>query len=148
MFFFLLSKGEDQWIFDLQSLATLAAARALELGSQDSGTTDAEMQYPARRTLNLRRKCSWTPRHEPVTHPSFVFSLMYIFFIPFKIYVVCTLYLTNLHPTLLTFYLSSSFCEDFDSRKVLSKGLSHTQQLREGLFAFVPLGVSSERCHG
>ncbi|XP_050958308.1 BAH and coiled-coil domain-containing protein 1 isoform X1 [Labeo rohita] len=60
------TQGEDQWIFDLQSLATLAAARALELGSQDSSTTDAEKQFPARRTLNLRRKCSWTPRHEPV----------------------------------------------------------------------------------
>ncbi|XP_077086774.1 BAH and coiled-coil domain-containing protein 1 isoform X3 [Siphateles boraxobius] len=58
--------GEDQWIFDLQSLATLAAARALELGSQDRGATDVEMQFPARRSLNLRRKCSWTPRHEPV----------------------------------------------------------------------------------
>ncbi|XP_016355368.1 BAH and coiled-coil domain-containing protein 1-like isoform X2 [Sinocyclocheilus anshuiensis] len=57
---------EDQWTFDLQSLATLAAARALELGSQESSTTDAEKQFPARRTLNLRRKCSWTPRHEPV----------------------------------------------------------------------------------
>ncbi|XP_042587152.1 BAH and coiled-coil domain-containing protein 1-like isoform X3 [Cyprinus carpio] len=60
------TQGEDQWIFDLQSLATLAAARALELGSQESSTTDAEKQFPARRTLNLRRKCSWTPRHEPV----------------------------------------------------------------------------------
>nr|XP_009298101.1 BAH and coiled-coil domain-containing protein 1-like isoform X1 [Danio rerio] len=59
------TQEEDQWIFDLQSLATLAAARALELGSQESVTTD-EKQYPARRTLNLRRKCSWTPRHEPV----------------------------------------------------------------------------------
>ncbi|XP_051988990.1 BAH and coiled-coil domain-containing protein 1-like [Xyrauchen texanus] len=57
---------EDQWIFDLQSLATLAAARALELNSQDSSATDAEKQYPAQRTLNLRRKCSWTPRHDPV----------------------------------------------------------------------------------
>ncbi|XP_016310428.1 BAH and coiled-coil domain-containing protein 1-like [Sinocyclocheilus anshuiensis] len=60
------TQGEDQWIFDLQSLATLAAARALELGSQESSTTDAGKQFPARRTLNLRRKCSWTPRHEPV----------------------------------------------------------------------------------
>ncbi|XP_026073845.1 BAH and coiled-coil domain-containing protein 1 isoform X4 [Carassius auratus] len=60
------TKGEDQWSFDLQSLATLAAARALELGSQENSTTDAEKQFPAPRTLNLRRKCSWTPRHEPV----------------------------------------------------------------------------------
>ncbi|XP_051573330.1 BAH and coiled-coil domain-containing protein 1 [Myxocyprinus asiaticus] len=57
---------EDQWIFDLQSLATLAAARALELNSQENSATDAEKQYPAQRTINLRRKCSWTPRHEPV----------------------------------------------------------------------------------
>uniref|UniRef100_A0A8C1K6T2 BAH domain and coiled-coil containing 1a n=1 Tax=Cyprinus carpio TaxID=7962 RepID=A0A8C1K6T2_CYPCA len=60
------TQEEDQWIFGLQSLATLAAARALELGSQESSATDAEKQFPARRTLNLRRKCSWTPRHEPV----------------------------------------------------------------------------------
>ncbi|XP_059405370.1 BAH and coiled-coil domain-containing protein 1 isoform X3 [Carassius carassius] len=60
------TQEEDQWIFDLQSLATLAAARALELGPQENSTTDAEKQFPARRTLNLRRKCSWTPRHEPV----------------------------------------------------------------------------------
>lgn len=97
-YFFHLSKGEDQWIFDLQSLATLAAARALELGSQDSGTTDAEMQYPARRTLNLRRKCSWTPRHEPVTHPCFVLLQFIIYVV---IYVICILFVTNPHPTLL-----------------------------------------------
>nr|XP_055039716.1 BAH and coiled-coil domain-containing protein 1 [Misgurnus anguillicaudatus] len=60
------TQGEEQWIFDLQSLATLATARALELDSGENSTKDAEKQYPSRRTLNLRRKCSWTPRHEPV----------------------------------------------------------------------------------
>lgn len=52
--------------FDLHSLATLAAARALEMGggAVDSGVAD--QQCPIRKRLNLRRKCSWTPRHEPV----------------------------------------------------------------------------------
>ncbi|KAI7802964.1 putative BAH and coiled-coil domain-containing protein 1-like [Triplophysa rosa] len=59
-------QGEEQWIFDLHSLATLATARALELSSVENSTADVEKQYPARRTLNLRRKCSWTPRHERV----------------------------------------------------------------------------------
>lgn len=27
---------------------------------------EAEKQFPAKRTFNLRRKCNWTPRHEPV----------------------------------------------------------------------------------
>ena len=51
--------------FDLHSLATLAAARALEMGG---GAVDARagQQCPIRKRLNLRRKCSWTPRHEPV----------------------------------------------------------------------------------
>ncbi|CDR00266.1 unnamed protein product [Oncorhynchus mykiss] len=52
-------------IFDLQSLATLAAARALELGAQEGSGEGARRHYPARKTLNLRRKYSWTPRHEP-----------------------------------------------------------------------------------
>lgn len=60
------TQGEEQWIFDLHSLATLATARAIELSSVENSATDVEKQYPARRTLNLRRKCSWTPRHEPV----------------------------------------------------------------------------------
>ncbi|XP_056609920.1 BAH and coiled-coil domain-containing protein 1 isoform X2 [Triplophysa dalaica] len=60
------TQGEEEWIFDLHSLATLATARALELSSVENSTADVEKQYPARRTLNLRRKCSWTPRHEPV----------------------------------------------------------------------------------
>lgn len=51
--------------FDLHSLATLAAARALEMGGGVEGV-EAEQQCPIRRRLNLRRKCSWTPRHEPV----------------------------------------------------------------------------------
>ncbi|XP_041671428.1 BAH and coiled-coil domain-containing protein 1 isoform X2 [Cheilinus undulatus] len=57
--------GEDMLTFDLHSLATLAAARALEMGggAMDVG---AERQCPIRKRLNLRRKCSWTPRHEPV----------------------------------------------------------------------------------
>ncbi|KAL2101948.1 hypothetical protein ACEWY4_003709 [Coilia grayii] len=48
--------------FDLRSLATLAVARALELGSVDK-LRDAKPCL-ARRAFNLRRKCSWTPRHE------------------------------------------------------------------------------------
>uniref|UniRef100_A0A674DY16 BAH domain and coiled-coil containing 1a n=2 Tax=Salmo trutta TaxID=8032 RepID=A0A674DY16_SALTR len=59
------SQGEEMLIFDLQSLATLAAARALELGAQEGSGEGAGLHYPARKTLNLRRKCSWTPRHEP-----------------------------------------------------------------------------------
>uniref|UniRef100_A0A096M1X0 BAH domain and coiled-coil containing 1b n=1 Tax=Poecilia formosa TaxID=48698 RepID=A0A096M1X0_POEFO len=59
-------EGEETLTFDLHSLATLAAARALEMGG---GTVDAESdrQCPIRKRLNLRRKCSWTPRHEPFT---------------------------------------------------------------------------------
>ncbi|XP_046722582.1 BAH and coiled-coil domain-containing protein 1 isoform X2 [Silurus meridionalis] len=59
-------EGQEQIIFDLQSLATLAVARALELDSKANSMADAEKQCPAKRTLNLRRKCNWTPRHEPV----------------------------------------------------------------------------------
>lgn len=57
--------------FDLHSLATLAAARALEMGggASDAG---AGRQCPIRKRLNLRRKCSWTPRHEPVRLRAFV----------------------------------------------------------------------------
>ena len=51
--------------FDLHSLATLAAARALEMGGEVEGA-EAGQQCPIRRRLNLRRKSSWTPRHEPV----------------------------------------------------------------------------------
>lgn len=51
--------------FDLHSLATLAAARALEIRGGSEGV-EADQQCPIRRRLNLRRKCSWTPRHEPV----------------------------------------------------------------------------------
>lgn len=59
--------GEETLTFDLHSLATLAAARALETGGE---TVDADQQCPIRKKLNLRRKCSWTPRHEPVRwHP-------------------------------------------------------------------------------
>lgn len=53
-------------MFDLQSLATLATARALEMGSQEGSSTGSGRHFPARRILNLRRKCSWTPRNEPV----------------------------------------------------------------------------------
>ncbi|KAK2829276.1 hypothetical protein Q7C36_017266 [Tachysurus vachellii] len=60
------SEGQEQLIFDLQSFATLAVARALELDSKANSIADAEKQCPAKRTLNLRRKCNWTPRHEPV----------------------------------------------------------------------------------
>lgn len=60
-----LCAGEDMLTFDLHSLATLAAARALEMGG---GAVDVgvDQQCPIRKRLNLRRKCSWTPRHEPV----------------------------------------------------------------------------------
>ncbi|XP_051530152.1 BAH and coiled-coil domain-containing protein 1-like isoform X2 [Myxocyprinus asiaticus] len=53
---------EDMLTFDLQSLATLAAARALELAPPIT----ADSVPPLRRILNLRRKCNWTPRPEPV----------------------------------------------------------------------------------
>uniref|UniRef100_H3D5Q5 BAH domain and coiled-coil containing 1 n=1 Tax=Tetraodon nigroviridis TaxID=99883 RepID=H3D5Q5_TETNG len=59
------SDGKDMLTFDLRSLATLAAARALEIGGGSEGV-EAGQQCPIRRRLNLRRKCSWTPRHEPV----------------------------------------------------------------------------------
>ncbi|XP_077482369.1 BAH and coiled-coil domain-containing protein 1 isoform X2 [Stigmatopora argus] len=56
-------QGERALTFDLRSLATLAAARALESGA--AVPDDAPRQRcPIR--LNLRRKCRWTPRHEPV----------------------------------------------------------------------------------
>lgn len=57
---------EELLIFDLQSLATLAAARALEMGSQEGGSVAPGRCFPARRALNLRRKFNWTPRNEPV----------------------------------------------------------------------------------
>lgn len=57
---------EELLIFDLQSLATLAAARALEMGTQEGDSAAAGRCFPARRTLNLRRKFNWTPRNEPV----------------------------------------------------------------------------------
>ncbi|XP_051969193.1 BAH and coiled-coil domain-containing protein 1-like isoform X4 [Xyrauchen texanus] len=53
---------EDMLTFDLQSLATLAAARALELAPP----INADSVPPLRRILNLRRKCNWMPRPEPV----------------------------------------------------------------------------------
>ncbi|XP_041828002.1 BAH and coiled-coil domain-containing protein 1 isoform X3 [Melanotaenia boesemani] len=60
------SQEEELLMFDLQSLATLATARALELGSQEVSSMGPGRHYPARRILNLRRKCSWAPRNEPV----------------------------------------------------------------------------------
>ncbi|XP_029555139.1 BAH and coiled-coil domain-containing protein 1 [Salmo trutta] len=57
--------GEDVLTFDLSSLATLAAARSLELGGGAPGRGEGK-HCPIKRTFNLRRKCSWTPRHEPV----------------------------------------------------------------------------------
>lgn len=53
-------------MFDLQSLATLATARAIEMGTLDGSGASSGRHFPARRILNLRRKCSWTPRNEPV----------------------------------------------------------------------------------
>uniref|UniRef100_A0A3B1IT41 BAH domain and coiled-coil containing 1 n=1 Tax=Astyanax mexicanus TaxID=7994 RepID=A0A3B1IT41_ASTMX len=66
LFFSEFFTGEEQLIFDLQSLATLAAARALEFGAKANSLAESEKQNPGRRILNLRRKCTWTPRHEPV----------------------------------------------------------------------------------
>lgn len=60
------SQEDELLMFDLQSLATLATARALEMGLQEGSSMSAERHCPARRILNLRRKCSWTPRNEPV----------------------------------------------------------------------------------
>uniref|UniRef100_A0A3B5LPV1 BAH domain and coiled-coil containing 1a n=1 Tax=Xiphophorus couchianus TaxID=32473 RepID=A0A3B5LPV1_9TELE len=57
---------EDLLMFDLQSLATLATARALEAGSQESSKTGPQQSFSARRIFNLRRKFSWAPRNEPV----------------------------------------------------------------------------------
>ncbi|XP_053700897.1 BAH and coiled-coil domain-containing protein 1 isoform X1 [Synchiropus splendidus] len=59
------ANGEHMLTFDLQSLATLAAARALEMGAGER-IVAANKQCPIRERLNLRRKCNWTPRHEPV----------------------------------------------------------------------------------
>ncbi len=62
--------------FDLQSLATLAAARALELVPP----IPVDSTPPLRRILNLRRKCKSTPRPEPVRN-SWLFINIYVFFI-------------------------------------------------------------------
>lgn len=62
---------EELLIFDLQSLATLAAARALEMGAQEGDSAASGRCFPARRTLNLRRKFNWTPRNEPVNKTLF-----------------------------------------------------------------------------
>ncbi|XP_028989169.1 BAH and coiled-coil domain-containing protein 1 isoform X2 [Betta splendens] len=59
------NEGGEVLTFDLHSLATLAAARALEVGA-GAVHVGADQQCPIRTRLNLRRKCSWTPRHEPV----------------------------------------------------------------------------------
>ncbi|XP_077595697.1 BAH and coiled-coil domain-containing protein 1 [Stigmatopora nigra] len=56
-------QGEHALTFDLRSLATLAAARALESGAAVPDDVPRQ-RCPIR--LNLRRKCRWTPRHEPV----------------------------------------------------------------------------------
>lgn len=65
-FFFVPVTEEELLMFDLQSLATLATARALEMGSNEGSSMDSGRHFPASRILNLRRKCSWTPRNEPV----------------------------------------------------------------------------------
>ncbi|XP_072312360.1 BAH and coiled-coil domain-containing protein 1 [Eucyclogobius newberryi] len=57
--------GDDMLTFDLHSLATLAAARALEMAGETT-PQGADLECPIRKRLNLRRKCSWRPRHEPV----------------------------------------------------------------------------------
>ena len=67
IFFFFYSLTEEELLmFDLQSLATLATARALELGVPEGGGMNSGRHFPARRIFNLRRKCSWAPRNEPV----------------------------------------------------------------------------------
>lgn len=53
-------------MFDLQSLATLATARALEVGSKEICKIGPQQNFSARRIFNLRRKFSWAPRNEPV----------------------------------------------------------------------------------
>ncbi|XP_055085482.1 BAH and coiled-coil domain-containing protein 1 [Periophthalmus magnuspinnatus] len=58
-------EGKDMLTFDLHSLATLAAARALEMAGE-TAPQGADPKCPIRNRLNLRRKCSWRPRHEPV----------------------------------------------------------------------------------
>nr|XP_057904112.1 BAH and coiled-coil domain-containing protein 1 isoform X4 [Doryrhamphus excisus] len=60
------SQEEESLMFDLHSLATLATARSLETSSQEGEGVCSGRQFPARKTFNLRRKCSWTPRNEPV----------------------------------------------------------------------------------
>ncbi|XP_033826294.1 BAH and coiled-coil domain-containing protein 1 isoform X2 [Periophthalmus magnuspinnatus] len=60
------SPEEELLMFDLRSLATLATARTLEMGHPESRSSGSERHLPARRIFNLRRKCSWTPRNEPV----------------------------------------------------------------------------------
>lgn len=70
---------EELLIFDLQSLATLAAARALEMGAQEGHSAASGRCFPARRTLNLRRKFNWTPRNEPVNKrvlPAYLFAAL------------------------------------------------------------------------
>ncbi|KAF7204760.1 BAH domain and coiled-coil containing 1 [Nothobranchius furzeri] len=59
------TEGKEMLTFDLQSLATVAAARALEM-SDKAVDVEADQRCPIRKRLNLRRKCSWMPRHEPV----------------------------------------------------------------------------------
>ncbi|KAF4084994.1 hypothetical protein AMELA_G00112490 [Ameiurus melas] len=55
------SEGEERLLIDLESLATLATARALEV----SPPVTTESFPPLRRRFNLRRKWKWTPQHEP-----------------------------------------------------------------------------------
>ncbi|MGH0167622.1 UNVERIFIED_CONTAM: hypothetical protein FKN15_052906 [Acipenser sinensis] len=55
--------GAELLTFDLQSLATLAAARSLELGLS---SPSPGRPCHARRAFNLRRECSWNPCQEPV----------------------------------------------------------------------------------
>uniref|UniRef100_A0A1A8S1Q9 BAH domain and coiled-coil containing 1 n=1 Tax=Nothobranchius rachovii TaxID=451742 RepID=A0A1A8S1Q9_9TELE len=59
------SQEDELLLFDLQSFATLASARALELGSLEGSNIASERHFPACRSLNLRRMCSWTHRDEP-----------------------------------------------------------------------------------
>ena len=49
---------EELLMFDLQSLATLATARALEMDSQEGCSAGLGRHFPTRRIFNLRRNAA------------------------------------------------------------------------------------------
>ncbi|MGH0138364.1 UNVERIFIED_CONTAM: hypothetical protein FKN15_038505 [Acipenser sinensis] len=106
---FIISPGAELLTFDLQSLATLAAARSLELGLS---SPSPGRPCHARRAFNLRRECSWNPCQEPVLlvqcdsygiEP--LFARSYVAFAPCAF--VCVFVHTNCC-TFLSFSLSHS----------------------------------------